>query len=91
MTTTPPTPPSWVDKVRLIDLLTGYRDLDTISKMVLLVRIRRYLKDQEWDVTIDEVRTIHDIDDLKILIGAGAPGRVYYAVMAQMAHLSGMV
>ena len=86
-----PTPPAWVEKTRLVDLIAGYRELNAIEKMVRLATLRRYLREQEWDVTIDEVRTIDDVDDLKILIGAGAPGRVYYAVMSQMAYLSGVV
>ena len=91
MTSTTPGPPSWVEKTRLVDLIAGYRELNAIEKMVRLATLRRYLKEQDWDVTIDEVKTIHDVDDLKILIGAGAPGRVYYAVMSRMAYLSGAV
>jgi len=59
--------------------------------MLILLRLRDYLRRQITDVVVDEVGTIWDKGDLRILLGAGAPGQVYYAVVGQMARCEGLM
>jgi len=77
--------------VRLKDILGAYREAQGVSKLVVMVRLRDYFSRQDQLVVCDEIRTITDEDDLDVLIGAGAPGNLYYAVLAQKAYLMGIV
>ena len=84
-------PPKDLEKVRLVDILTAYKAAQGVGKLIIMVKLRDYLNRQDQDVVIDEIGTIWEVDDLNILIGAGAPGRLYYAVLGQRARLDGLM
>jgi len=91
VTTTTPPPPNNLENIRLVDILNSYKEAQGVSKLILMVKLRDYLKRQDQDVVIDEIGTLWEVDDLNILIGAGAPGRLYYAVLGQRARLDGLM
>lgn len=90
-TTTTPPPPKDLDKVRLKDILLAYAGTSGVAKLLVMVRLRDYLKRQDPEIVMDEIRTIDDEQDINVLIGAGAHGQLYYAVLAQRARLDGLM
>jgi len=77
--------------MRLKDILPTVREAQGVGRLVAMQRLRYYLAAQNMLVVCDEVKTITDPKDLNLIIGAGAPGHIYYAVLAQKAYLAGVV
>ena len=90
-TVTTPRPPATLENVRLVDLLNTCREATGITKLFAMRVLRDYMKNQDESIVVDEVGTITDVDDLNLLIGAGAPGRIYYVVLGQRARLDGLM
>ena len=89
--TTRGTPPEDLARIRLKDILGAYEEAQGVNKLIVMVKLRDYLNRQDPLVVCDEVRTITDSDRLRVLIGAGPRGNIYYAVLAQIAYLMGVV
>ena len=85
------TPPNDLEKVRLVDILAAYQEAQGLGKLIIMVKLRDYLRRQDQDIVIDEIGTIWEVKDLNVVIGAGAPGRLYYAVLGQRARLDGLM
>lgn len=90
MTTTTPPPPSQGFKMTLQDLLWEYEAAQAVYRLVVMAKIRDYLRRQETMTVVDEVKRITDKKHLRALLGAGAPGIIYHAVVARIAFLEGV-
>ena len=88
--TTPP-PPGNLEKTRLIDLLDKCRETQGLSRLWAMSQLRAYLQWQDQSTVVDEIATIWAVEDLNMIIGAGAPGQVYYAVLGKKARLAGLM
>ena len=62
-----------------------------MNKLIILFQIRAYVQQQSHQSILDEISKIWDETDLKILIGAGMRGELYYAVLGQNARVKGLV
>jgi hypothetical protein len=62
-----------------------------MGKLIVMYQIRTYLEQQSHQSILEEISKIFDDDDLKVLIGAGMRGELFYAVMAQGARNRGLV
>ena len=91
MTAARGTPPEDLVRIRLKDILSAYEEAQGVGRLVVMVKLRDYLNRQDQLVVCDEVRTITDPHSLNVLIGAGLRGNLFYAVLAQMAYIMGVV
>jgi len=91
MTTTTPPPPTGLENTRLVDILQEYRASTGMNRLVVMNRLRYYMRVQEIYTLVDEIRTVWEEEDLNAIIGAGAPGLAYYAVLGQKARAQGLM
>ena len=56
-----------------------------------MFQLRTYVQQQSHQSILDEISKIFDDPDLNVLMGAGMPGQLYYAVMAQKAKAMGLI
>jgi len=72
--------------LNLRDLLDGYRGETTYGKLVLMGELRDYVRRTDWNVLVDEIRQVDNIDDLNVLIGVGMKGILWYETIKQKAR-----
>jgi len=75
----------------LLTFLEDYQKRYGIGKLVVMNQLRQYVIDTPFPTVLEEVQHIFDVRDLKVLIGVGMRGALYYAVVAQMARVEGLV
>jgi hypothetical protein len=75
----------------LKDLIAQVKSSEGVGKLIVMFQIRTYIQQQTHLSILKEISEIWDGDDLKILMGAGMPGELYYATIAQGARIRGMI
>jgi hypothetical protein len=73
-------------KKMLREMLDQYRGETTEGKLVLIARLREYVRRQDPYVVKDEISVIDDETDLNILVGVGLRGILWYEVVKQKAR-----
>ena len=75
----------------LKELIEEEKRAESMGKLIVLYQIRAYIQQQSRESILKEIGSIWDSKDLNILIGAGMPGELYYAVIGQCARARGLV
>jgi len=76
-------PPVSRRKQTLPDLLSLYRGESTTGKLVMMSRIREYIRSTDFYQVLDEIRQVDNEQDLNVLLGAGMRGQLWYEVVRQ--------
>lgn len=77
--------------LKLTDLLHEWDERQGLSRLIVMAKLRDYVKKTEFMVLIDEIHTITRDDWLDVLIGVGMRGEQYYAVIGQKAKILGLI
>ena len=83
-------PPYKKVKRQLSELLEKYRGEGWAGRLMLMGRLREYVRRQDPFILQDEVRDVTDEQDLNVLLGVGMKGFLYYEVIKQKAKSVGM-
>lgn len=75
----------------LRELIDQEKAAESFGKLIVLYQIRTYIQQQSHQAILEEIAQVWEETDLKILLGAGMPGELYYAVMGQGARIKGLV
>lgn len=74
----------------LMGLLLNYRQAKGAGRLVVMAQIRAYVQRGYIPDLLNEISDIYDEKFLDVLIGAGMPGALYYAVISQKAKIMGV-
>jgi hypothetical protein len=75
----------------LKELIAQEKAAESFGKLIVLYQIRTYIQQQSHQSILKEISEVWEEEDLKILLGAGMPGELYYAAMGQGARIKGLV
>ena len=77
-------------KLTLDDLLYAFETSQGVGRLVVMSRLRHYVRTVDMLTVMDEIRRITDTKRLDILIGVGMPGALWAAVVSRKADLMGV-
>jgi hypothetical protein len=79
----------YAKKKRLREFVEDYYELGPVEKIMRLTQIRTYVMSQKWETIADELRTLQNISEVKVCLGAGMKGILYMIAVKKLAELSG--
>jgi hypothetical protein len=59
-----------------------------IERQAAIEELRRYLHSQPINLLINELEPINDVNELRMIVAAGAPGDLYSLVLAKLYNLT---
>jgi len=77
-------------KPQLQKLLDEFRGETAIGKVMMIGRIREYIRRQDPYIVKDEIRNVTNEQDLNVLQGVGMRGFLWYEVQKQKARCIGL-
>lgn len=75
----------------LKELIEQVKAAEGVGKLIIMFQLRTYVQQQSHQSILKEISEIWEIHELNVLMGAGMPGELYYAVLGQGARIKGLV